>query len=484
MRACWLGLGLALWASACGDPDEGVLLRLVVEDDAVAARSTTALELFLGREPVPGLRGGLVREFDPDPLDGDVLPSALVPADLDGFTIRLRPELAMSTTFTVAVAAEGDLLDAPPLFAVGAVEVTFAPGELRRYDVIMREVVQGLPAPDSGDVHAAVWGARPDSAGLPTHRCLKWQTAADDVRRMVRAGDPDCDSTAPVDGACSDPGQGDPDTRDDEGVPVDGDADGFYPAGYIDEQGRCVACGQGNTRPCDCDDGEPMRRPGQPEKCDGVPDNDCDLATDLSLTDRPVCRASPPSGTCSAASLPEIGLCDDVDDGVFGPSCRPLDNAPGQTVCFDPVACETPLACLPPSDTATLSCRFEGQSAGLGDACATSFTGLVPALAPVMIQPGSTCTAELRHDGSPGWDLQLVDLTMGMPALLGQGPVTRPCDDLGLQVLASGAGPFRPVLVVVIDDADGTHRELVHVIVLERQIDMCDDTSSLTCQPA
>lgn len=109
-----------------------------------------------------------------------------------------------------------------------------------------------------------------------------------------------CAPGAPV--VCDD---GDPCTLDacDDGAsgcvsaPLDVDMDGF----------QSVACGGG-----DCDDADPGRSPALSELCDGMVDEDCDLAVDCADSD---CADAP--ACCAAATESCTNHADDDCDGAI-----------------------------------------------------------------------------------------------------------------------------------------------------------------------
>ena len=170
---------------------------------------------------------------------------------------------------------------------------------------------------------------------------------ADEPACLALAVPLDCDDDAPsvhptatevcdgVDQDCDDPGDG-------SGIDEDFDADND---GYFDAS--APGCVTAWGAPSDCDDADPLLRPGAPEGCDGE-DTDCDGALGGDETDDDLDGLTECDGDCDdATALIAPGaaeICDGADndcDGLIDADDPDTDaDADGWSACGDPADCD------------------------------------------------------------------------------------------------------------------------------------------------
>ncbi|MBP6629438.1 MAG: putative metal-binding motif-containing protein [Kofleriaceae bacterium] len=446
MRTFACLVSAALLQAGCSDDPVGVLIVARLPAEIPLATPAGPLEVYVG---LPSPRGGtalVAREYLRSyvgGVEGDDEARLLDEAALhDGFNILLTYDPARPGPWAVGVAAVGEGLDAPSVDLFGVVEgVQFAPGQLRRYEVVLMppgadSTAAGGPSYDQVDLTPL---ERPDQGEQFTpHACVRWRERGATrpwTGAFVRDGDGDCDGTTPRGGqlAC-DAAQIDPDVPDDVVTPdADVDADG-----YVDPD-VCQGCAV--SARCDCDDGKFEVNPGAYEACEGK-DTDCDP---MSQSDQlaPCVLPSGPAGTCALGKR----LCGAGER--FAETCLPLGPNDPSFPCVD-LALDAG-ACSDPE-----SCQIDAPSRALtvgGLACHLSTRGsdLCPALAQLglSVPPPGDCVVGLWGE-VPGVTFELLgpgDQPRGVDRRVLRGPCAQ------MQLHISGAWPdpqgFFPMITII-----------------------------------
>jgi hypothetical protein len=115
--------------------------------------------------------------------------------------------------------------------------------------------------------------------------------------------------------------------------------------GTIDASEGMDADGDGALACIDCDDTDPARRPGFPEFCDGIADNDCgnelqDIDTDNDGDGASECEGDPDDADTTVTAPPLAWYLDDDDDGFGGASVIYAVARPGPAYVLNDDDCD------------------------------------------------------------------------------------------------------------------------------------------------